>query len=218
MKKCTKCKSSKIESSFHKDKSTKDGRVSICKQCKSEYRKAYYQKDPEKFRDYSRDWHKEHPDLSKEIQKRKREKNPDYYKKKRKEQYWSDPDTAKEQNKNYARERARLDPVYRLKLRCRKRIWAAFKEGGYSKRSTSFDLIGCDINKLMRHIESQFKPDMSWDNYGQWHVDHIIPLASAKNEDDVQRLCHYTNLQPLWAEENIRKGARVDYGNHKAAS
>jgi hypothetical protein len=50
---------------------------------------------------------------------------------------------------------------------------------------------------------------MSWDNHGEWHIDHIIPLSSAKNENDVYTLCHYTNLQPLWAEENLRKSNKI---------
>jgi hypothetical protein len=59
------------------------------------------------------------------------------------------------------------------------------------------------------HIEAQFHPGMSWGNYGQWHVDHIIPLASAKTAEELVALCHHTNLQPLWAEDNLRKGAKI---------
>jgi len=66
-------------------------------------------------------------------------------------------------------------------------------------------LIGCSKEELKWHLEKQFKPGMTWDNYGKWHVDHIIPLYTAKTEQEVYKLYHYTNLQPLWAEENLRK-------------
>lgn len=63
----------------------------------------------------------------------------------------------------------------------------------------------------MSHLESLFKPGMSWENHGEWHIDHILPLASFDLTDEQQaaKACHYTNLQPLWASENMSKGARV---------
>lgn len=75
------------------------------------------------------------------------------------------------------------------------------------------DWLGCSAPELVAHIESQFAPGMSWDNRGEWHVDHIRPLASFDLTDPAQRLeaCHYTNLQPLWAADNIAKGARLDW-------
>lgn len=82
---------------------------------------------------------------------------------------------------------------------------------GYSKRSKTTDLLGCDFKQLKSHLESKFTNGMNWDNYGKWHIDHIIPIASAKTEDEIVALNHYTNLQPLWAEDNIRKGAKLDF-------
>ena len=61
----------------------------------------------------------------------------------------------------------------------------------------------------MKHIESQFEPWMTWDNHGEWHIDHIIPLASATTKEEIKKLCHYTNLQPLLAEENLSKGDKI---------
>ena len=73
------------------------------------------------------------------------------------------------------------------------------------------ELIGCSIDHLITHLEKQFKTGMTWDNYGQWHVDHIKPLTSFNlDEPEQQRCaCHYTNLQPLWADENKSKGNRI---------
>lgn len=72
-------------------------------------------------------------------------------------------------------------------------------------------LIGCSIEDLRAHIESQFQPGMTWENYGKWHVDHIRPCVSFNLLDPMQQqeCFHYTNLQPLWAEDNIKKGGRV---------
>lgn len=69
------------------------------------------------------------------------------------------------------------------------------------------ELIGCELSTLKEHLESQFKPGMSWENYGDWHVDHIRPCSSfdlTKNEEQ-QKCFHYSNLQPLWAHENLKK-------------
>lgn len=70
-------------------------------------------------------------------------------------------------------------------------------------------MLGCDWHHLKTHLESKFVDGMSWENRSLWHIDHIIPLASAKSVEEVVRLCHHTNLQPLWAKDNIRKGASV---------
>jgi hypothetical protein len=74
-------------------------------------------------------------------------------------------------------------------------------------------MIGCVPKQLKIHIENQFTDNMSWDNYGLfgWHIDHIVPLSSAKTEEDLYKLCHYTNLQPLWAKDNWSKSNKLDY-------
>ena len=79
------------------------------------------------------------------------------------------------------------------------------------KNKTYTDVIGCSPEFLKEHLEKQFTVEMSWDNHGLygWHIDHITPLSSAKTEDDVHKLCHYTNLQPLWCNENYKKGTKV---------
>jgi len=209
MKACNKCGETKPAKEFHKDKHKTDGLCTTCKSCKRAYRKSYYSENREKAVIDSKSWYKSNRDKAAKARKIYRLRNIEKSKRIRKSQYWKNPEKAKEQNKIYARERARVDPVYRLRLRCRKRIWAAFKEGGYSKNSSSFDMIGCSIDELTHHLESKFTKGMSWDNYGEWHVDHIVPLASANTESEVIALCHYTNLQPLWANENLSKGAKI---------
>ena len=71
------------------------------------------------------------------------------------------------------------------------------------------DIVGLDYIEFKNYISSMFTDGMSWENYGKWHLDHIIPLRVAKNEEEVLLLNHYTNLQPLWAEDNLRKGGKI---------
>jgi hypothetical protein len=79
------------------------------------------------------------------------------------------------------------------------------------KNKTYNDIIGCSPEFLKEYLENQFAEGMSWDNHGQysWHIDHIIPLSSAKTDEEIYKLCHYTNLQPLWAEDNLRKSNKI---------
>ena len=113
---------------------------------------------------------------------------------------------------SYGRKRLKTDSSYRLKQNLKRRLNLAIN--GLDKASSTMNLIGCSIEQLKNHLESQFKPDMSWDNYGfyGWHIDHKIPCASFDLTDPVQQaICfNYKNLQPLWATENISKGKRYE--------
>ena len=75
--------------------------------------------------------------------------------------------------------------------------------------------MGCSPLQLKEHLEKQFTNGMCWENRSKWHIDHIIPLSSAKTEDELYNLCHYTNLQPLWAVDNLKKSNRILSNNIK---
>lgn len=98
-----------------------------------------------------------------------------------------------------------------LSSRVRCLIYTKLRRGGYTKRSRTYEILGCDFETLAAHLAAKFQPGMSWENRGEWHIDHIVPLATAQTEEDVIRLNHYTNLQPLWAADNLAKGARLDW-------
>lgn len=100
------------------------------------------------------------------------------------------------------------DNSYRLKKILSGRIYKAISRG--HKSASSVKLLGCSIPQLQVHLESQFQPGMSWDNYGDWHIDHRLPCASFDlSNPDEQRVCfHHSNLQPLWAADNLSKGPR----------
>ena len=76
---------------------------------------------------------------------------------------------------------------------------------------SSIDILGCTINDFKTHIENNFKDGMTWDNYSYygWHIDHIIPLSSANSDEELMKLCHFTNLQPLWYLENLKKSNKL---------
>lgn len=102
------------------------------------------------------------------------------------------------------------DHLYRLKCNLSKRIKDALKQGGYSKTSKTMQILGCGIDELKAHIERQFTKGMSWAKLGpEIHIDHIIPLATAKSEEDLAALNHFTNLRPMWAKENLEKSDAI---------
>lgn len=119
----------------------------------------------------------------------------------------------------YQRKRFKTDLNYRLMMSLRHRINMAIK--GFTKSKHTIELLGCNVEFLKKHLESQFQKDMSWNNYGYygWHVDHIIPCASFDlRKASEQKICfNYTNLQPLWWRENLRKQDKIliNGGNKK---
>jgi hypothetical protein len=88
----------------------------------------------------------------------------------------------------------------------RQSVRKSFKRSGYTKKSKTYNILGNDWSTVKKYFELLFQPGMSWNNYGEWEIDHIIPLSKAENEYDVIKLCHYTNLQPLWKLDNRLKG------------
>lgn len=103
-------------------------------------------------------------------------------------------------------ERNKIDEIYYLKGRFRKAICASIKKKGFVKFLNTENVLGCDFDFFKEYLESQFKKGMRWSNI---HIDHIIPLKSAKTEEEVLLLNHYTNLQPLFVIDNLKKGAKI---------
>jgi hypothetical protein len=112
----------------------------------------------------------------------------------------------------YQRQRSKEDRQFAASRSIRCRIYNCLKKGW--KSGPAVELLGCSVQQCLAHIESQFTPEMSWSNWGQgkdnstWHIDHIVPVTffDLTTEDGQQRAFHYTNLQPLWGSDNIKKG------------
>lgn len=111
----------------------------------------------------------------------------------------------------YISEKYKTDPLFAVRMVCRRRLLFALTKHGYKKSSKTETILGCSFVELIKHIESKFLPDMTWDNRGMfgWHIDHVVPLSSASSAEEIERLSHYTNLQPLWAADNWSKGAKM---------
>ena len=109
------------------------------------------------------------------------------------------------------RQRMETDPVYAIKERVRNLIKECIRRSGTSKSSKTAEILGCTGAELRKHIERQFIRGMSWHNMGAWHIDHIVPISSAKTIDEVIALNHHTNLRPLWAKDNLRKSNRMEF-------
>jgi hypothetical protein len=110
---------------------------------------------------------------------------------------------------DWEKNKRKTDPIFKLSGNLRKRINSFVKLKNINKNNKTFELVGCSPEFLKEYLEKKFTENMSWENYGDWHIDHIIPLSSSKTEEEVYNLCHYTNLQPLWAHENLSKGSKI---------
>lgn len=170
-------------------------------------------------------WRTEFPEKSKESISAATAKNPEYYAllktvlaREYREQanenslawYYRNLDSARATNNACKSKRYQRDPAYRLECACRARINKAIKGGRGAKSARTVALIGCSWTELRSHLESLFKPGMTWENYGfeTWHIDHIKPIAKFDlTNPEEQRACfHWTNLQPLFASDNLKKG------------
>ena len=201
-KKCTKCGETKKLSEFTKNKSS-------CKMCTKVYKRIYDEKNKDKTKVH----YKENKDEIKASNKAWKAKNKDKVKSYNKVYKTKN----KDKRNTYQRNRLIEDPIYKLTRNLRRRLYNAIKDN-YKKGSAIKDL-GCTLDECKQHIESLFKPGMTWNNwtYDGWHLDHIIPLSSFNLEDREQFLQahHYTNLQPLWAKDNMTKGNRLDWSTEE---
>ena len=103
------------------------------------------------------------------------------------------------------------DTMYVMTLRLRNRLNKFLKIKHWTKEHPTTKIIGCSPDELKKYIENKFLDGMTWKNKHLWHLDHIIPLASANDEQQLLELNHYTNIQPLWAKDNMSKGAKLDF-------
>ena len=217
---CSKCKEEKNICEFYKRNETKDGYRSDCKICFNEkclmYRlnnkekiknrqKEYFQKNKQSHLKKKQNWRKNNPEEYKTQNKNYWEKTKDIQSEKKK--IWIENN--REKYNSYWTNRKKNDPEFKLLMGMRSMLCGYLKKLNITKKNKTFDIVGCTPQSLKEHLESQFTDGMSWDNRSEWHIDHIIPLSSAKTEDEIYKLCHYTNLQPLWALDNIMKSNKI---------
>jgi len=112
----------------------------------------------------------------------------------------------------YKRNRVSKDPIFKLKCNTRSLIYNSFRRGinkTFKKSKRTEELLGCTLNEFIEYIKSQFSTGMTLENYGTWHIDHKYPLSKAKTIEEINKLNHYTNLQPLWAKDNRLKSDKI---------
>ncbi len=128
--------------------------------------------------------------------------------------FYSDPknrEHKRQQEIKYRKKRRAQDPDFLIKCKIRTRICMALKNKKVKKSLKTVDLIGCSYEFLRMHIERQFKHGMCWNKKHSFHIDHIRPLSSfdLTDPEQLKNACHWTNLQPLYPEENMRKGSKI---------
>ena len=160
--------------------------------------KKYYESNKEKISKYYSEWRENKKEQLKEYQKKWREENRDKLRKTK---------------RDYERNRKSSDPLYKLISNFRTAIYQVLKESNVEKNRHYFDILQYTPEELIIHLELQFKDTMSWDNYGEWHVDHKLPITSFNIEEmgdkEFMKCWALENLQPMWGDENIRKSNKI---------
>lgn len=184
MKRCKKCNIEKplLDFRYRKDREI---HYSQCKECEKKYKQENYLKNIE---------------INKEYRK-------NYYVNNR-EKILTKVSEYQKNNKTWMK-KYNSDPLFRLNHNIRCRINDFLTSKKTRKKNKTSEILGCNQEILKTFLEKKFKPNMTWDNYGDWHVDHIIPLSSGTNENEILKLCHFTNLQPLWKDENLKKRNKI---------
>ncbi len=242
MKKCSCCQEEKNIEEFYKQKTSKDGLMSICKKCSRIKSKKYHQENKELIRKNKKEYRQKKIDeiktkdkirhqLKREVKIEKYFQNREEILIKKRANYHS----AKEHHRELARKRyhrrklnnpqgiikTRKDfylrhkdePEYKLMKSIRWGLARISKNLKKNKKLRSIEYLGCSLEEFKEYIEKLWEEGMSWENYGLygWHIDHIIPLDwFLKNDQNPWKANHYTNLQPMWAKENLSKGNKFD--------
>lgn len=224
MKICTKCEIKKLEEEFYKDKSRKDELCNKCKNCIKKYqeenaeeirkqRKEYRLNNPEKIKEYYKNNKEEINRKQKENKEQKKEYDK-VYRKENQEEIRKYQKEYKKKNRlkinEYYNKRIKNDPNFRAQECLRKITRKAITSKGGIKSASTEKLLGCTFEYARLYIENLFTEGMSWENYPEWEIDHIRPIASFLDLTDPlqqRECCHYTNLRPLWADDNRNKSS-----------
>ncbi|KAF0136970.1 MAG: hypothetical protein FD152_776 [Xanthobacteraceae bacterium] len=223
-KQCSKCKEWKHRSEFHYSSKSKSKMSSACIECDREKGRAYYlantervlartkrlrEENPERKKANSRAWYERNRERRYARSKAWRQANPERSREYGQRHHKKNPGAARERNRKRS-----STPAGKLERAIRARVWKGLISGG--KVDKTFRALGYTPQDLREHLEKQFSPGMTWDNYGHrgWHVDHIIPLSAFNYEKttdiDFKRAWALKNLRPLWADENLRKSNRLE--------
>lgn len=180
--------------------------ASLNKERLSIKRKRWEKENKEHLSHYHAEYQKKHKEKLALQSKEYYEKNKEKIKERSRQYSKNNRSSINLYKRKYDRDRRRSDPQFRLAIILRARLRKVLKSN--AKVGSAVRDLGCTVTELKVYLEGKFKDGMSWGNYSKWHLDHEIPLSLFDLTDREQflRACHYTNLQPLWALENIKKG------------
>ncbi len=215
---CMECGEPKPRTEFHREKKSPDGLRRQCKACRCAYMQAYSATRRDSIRERNRIYYKAHRSeylAHKRVRySRHREKQLGrmrLYYAANKESFAQRQRANRSHRGEWERKKRHEDPNFRIACNLRRRLSKAIR--GTVKGGSAVRDLGCSLMQFRQWLEARMLPGMTWDNYGRsgWHIDHIRPLSAFDLTDPAQlkQACHFTNLQPLWAEANLRKGARV---------
>lgn len=175
------------------------------KQYVSEQAKNRYKNNKQKLSNKAKERYKNNKEEISNKQKEYYENNKEKRQKYRKinKEYF------KEYYKEYQKNRKKIDPLFKLRCGVVSLILSSIKNKGYTKKSKTYQMLGCTYEEFKQHLERQFTLGMTWENQGKWHLDHIYPVSLAKDEEELIKLNHYTNFQPMWAKDNMSKGNKI---------
>ena len=238
-KRCSSCQTYRSLDNYNSSKQSWDKLRPECKVClgdrrsknkdkMTEYNKVYWEKTKEEQKVKSKEWREKNKDYVKAKMKEWLENNKDRKKQMDKEYREANWEKKREYNREWNRKnyndlknnpgRANEYRLWLLQKNCARRIREMLKQ---NKSRRTMDYVGCTLEELKAHLESQFQEGMTWENYGTyvfgnndsgWHIDHVIPCAAFNFNDETERnACfYYMNLQPLWGKDNIVKSDSYD--------
>lgn len=187
---CPICNESKDVTLFSRRLKNKDKLDTYCRSCSTAK---------------SREWNKNNKYRRREINKSYSIKNRDKVLKDMRDWYQNNREYAIKKVSQRIAQREKTDINFKISRLLRSRLCSALKHN--LKSGSAVKNLGCTIQELRLHLESKFQPGMTWENHGKWHIDHIVPLCSFDLTDieQLKKACHYTNLQPLWPQQNLNK-------------
>lgn len=231
MKTCTRCNLEKTLDEFNVLQRSPDGRYPQCRKCKKEIDSEYYEKNRQKVLEKAKEYYNENKEkilagINKEekyeYNKKYRKENSENlklqnreYKKLHKDEISQWRGKYRKENRDkineYSKHRLKTNPLAKLAKQLRGRLQDFLADRNIQKSQQFKDYLGCSLDELKLHIEKQFQPGMTWENYGSlWSVDHNIALANAPDSEKIYELCHYLNLRPMFCITNSSKNSRSD--------
>jgi hypothetical protein len=195
MKKCIKCLTQKEYNDFHRQKTSRDGFRNICKECRKSKDASYREKNRDRINEYMKEYSKDNFDRIKSKSDKWRIEN--------RERYNQRGNNWKKSKKSWEKTNKDYKHIWRMFLH------TTLRRMGTNKEMKTIDYLGYSPLDFKNRLEETFQEGMTWENYGEWHIDHIIPLSIFSKDESISVVNALTNLQALWSKDNIKKSNKI---------